>query len=81
MEGAGKHGLAALPLGGQLKGERNVLNHICHNRLCVNTNHLEVILQSENLSCDKRKPRKRNDAIIADNLEDFMAQIRNTDND
>ena len=77
-----KHGMAALPIGGQLKGDRNVLNHICYNRKCVNTNHLEVILQSENLSYDKRKPkrvRKPNDAIIADNLEDFMEQIRNTE--
>jgi hypothetical protein len=55
-----------------------VLNHICHNRKCVNTNHLEVILQSENNGLHKRRPRKPNDAIIADNLEDFMAQIRNT---
>jgi hypothetical protein len=74
-----KHGMAALPIGGQLKGERMVLNHLCHNKICVNTNHLEVILQSLNLSHEKRKPRKPNDAIVADNLEDFMEQIRNTE--
>ena len=33
-----------------------VLNHICHNRLCVNVKHLEVITHAENLSKDKRKP-------------------------
>jgi hypothetical protein len=58
-----------------------VLNQICYNRACVNTNHLEVIIQSKNISHEKRKPRKPNDAIIADNLEDFMEQIRNTDRD
>jgi hypothetical protein len=76
-----KHGMAALPLGSgsERKGDRMVLNHICHNRACVNTNHLEVILQSKNSSVEKRRPRKPNDAIIADNLEDFMEQIRNTE--
>jgi hypothetical protein len=52
-----KHGMVALPIGGQLPGERMVLNHICHNRACVNTNHLEVILQSLNNSPEKRKPK------------------------
>ena len=76
-----KNGMASLPIGSgpDRKGDRMVLNHICHNRLCVNTNHLEVILQSQNISPSKRKPRKPNDAIIADNLEDFMEQIRNTE--
>lgn len=76
-----KHGMEALPIGSgnDRKGDRMVLNHICHNRACVNTNHLEVILQSLNVKTEKRKPRKPNDAIIADNLEDFMAQIANTD--
>ena len=76
-----KHGMEALPIGigGTTKGDKMVLNHICHNPKCVNTNHLEVILQSLNTSVEKKKPRKPNDAIIADNLEDFMEQIRNTE--
>ena len=76
-----KNGMASLPIGSgpDRKGDRMVLNHICHNRACVNTNHLEVILQSKNSSLEKRRPRKPNDAIIADNLEDFMEQIRNTE--
>ena len=76
-----KHGMDALPIGSgsERKGDRMVLNHICHNRKCVNTNHIEVILQSENISLQKKRPRKPNDAIIADNLEDFMEQIRNTE--
>jgi hypothetical protein len=40
---------------------------------------LEVITQRQNVSNEKRKPRKPNDAIVADNLEDFMEQIRNTE--
>lgn len=78
-----KFGIEALPMAPEnsKKGDRLVLNHMCHNRLCVNTNHLEVILGSVNTSTQKRKPRKPNDAIIADNLEDFMEQIRNTDNE
>lgn len=78
-----KHGMDALPIGSgnDRKGDRMVLNHICYNRACVNTNHLEVILQSENVKSNKRKPRKPNDAIIADNLEDFMDQIRNTEHE
>jgi hypothetical protein len=76
-----KHGLAALPLGSgsERRGDRMVLNHICHNRKCVNLNHLEVILQSQNTSIHKKRLRKPNDAIVADNLEDFMEQIRNTE--
>ena len=78
-----KFGIDALPMAPEItkKGDRLVLNHMCHNRLCVNTNHLEVILGSLNTSTDKRKPRKPNDAIIADNLEDFMEQIRNTEHE
>lgn len=54
-----KHGMDALPIGiGRLlPGDRMVLNHLCHNRRCVNTNHLEVILQSLNLSAEKKRPK------------------------
>ena len=77
-----KFGMAALPIGiggTGTKDDHLVLNHLCFNRSCVNTNHLEVILKSQNNSYEKRKPRKPNDAIIADSLEDFMEQIRNTE--
>jgi len=49
------YGIDALPEGVE-GGERMVLNHICHNRLCVNVNHLEVITHTENMSHEKRKP-------------------------
>lgn len=52
-------GMDKLPMGvgGNSKGDRLVLNHMCFNRRCVNTNHLEVILQSQNNSPEKRKPK------------------------
>ncbi|MFN7583913.1 MAG: hypothetical protein ACK5P0_00985 [bacterium] len=54
-----RFGMDALPIGvaNNTKGDRLVLNHMCHNRSCVNTNHLEAILQSENMSKEKRKPK------------------------
>lgn len=48
------YGFNALPAG-IVSGERNVLNHLCFRRNCVNPNHLEVISQEENLSKKKRK--------------------------
>jgi len=72
------YGFDELPIGLE-SGARNVLNHICYNRACVNPMHLEVITSTENSGIKKRKPRKPNDTIIADNLEDFMEQIRNTE--
>ncbi len=51
------YGFDALPkgiVGGD--GSQFVLNHICHNRACVNVEHLEVITQKENTSSTKRKP-------------------------
>ena len=54
-----RFGMDELPIGTghDRKGDRLVLNHMCYNRKCVNTNHLEVILQSENNSVEKRKPK------------------------
>ncbi len=49
------HGIDALPIGLE-SGARNVLNHLCHNRACVNVKHLEVISSQENSSVAKRKP-------------------------
>jgi len=50
-------GFDALPAGAMGGEGRKVLNHLCHNRLCVNPYHLEVITNDENLSPEKRKPK------------------------
>ena len=53
-----EYGFDALPKG--MSGgdvENLVLNHICHNRLCIKPTHLEVITRGHNLSTDKRKPK------------------------
>ena len=55
-----EHGFDALPKGSIGNGDRLVLNHICHNRKCVNPEHLEVITQEENSSKAKRKPKVLN---------------------
>lgn len=50
-------GFDALPTGAMGGEGRKVLNHLCHNRLCVNPYHLEVVTNDENLSPEKRKPK------------------------
>jgi hypothetical protein len=55
-----KFGMEALPIGmGPTMGDKLVLNHLCYNAACVNTNHLEVILQSLNSSPEKKNPDKK----------------------
>jgi len=52
------YGFDALPKG--IKGgdgNQLVLNHLCHNKACVNAKHLEVITSNENISMKKRKPK------------------------
>lgn len=50
------YGFNELPVGVE-GGQRYVINHLCHNRLCVNPIHLEVITNKENVSREKRKPK------------------------
>ena len=50
------YGIDALPDGTE-GGKRNVINHLCHNTLCVNPLHLESITNKLNLSPEKRKPK------------------------
>lgn len=50
------HGFDALPKG-RTGGESEllVLNHICHNRLCVKLSHLEVITKGYNSSLQRKR--------------------------
>lgn len=57
---ASEYGFDALPKGTMGGKDRMVINHMCHNRACVNPRHLEVITQSENVSSAKRKPKVLN---------------------
>jgi hypothetical protein len=51
-----EHGFDALPKGSTSNPEF-VVNHLCHNRACVNVKHLEIISHAENLSLGKRAPK------------------------
>ena len=50
------HGFDALPVGVS-SGQRNVLNHLCFKRNCINALHLESITSKENSSKGKRAPK------------------------
>ena len=58
-----RHGIDAMPKAHGIgnKSDTLVLNHLCHNRKCVNPDHLEVITQRENVSSAKRKPKESTD--------------------
>jgi hypothetical protein len=51
-----EYGFEELPKG-RAGSQEYVINHICHNRTCVNPRHLEVVTHIENLSAEKRKPK------------------------
>jgi hypothetical protein len=48
------NGFDKLPMSPEVNSlEALVINHICHNKSCVNPDHLEVITARENLSPEK----------------------------
>ena len=50
-----EHGFDALPQGvNGGDGNQFILNHLCHNRACVNVKHLEVITDNHNKTPEKK---------------------------
>ncbi len=48
-------GFKALPIAGKFNGDSKVLNHLCHNKRCVNVDHLNVLTSRENTSAENKK--------------------------
>ena len=50
-----EYGFDALPQGiNGGNGKQLILNHICHNRACVNVKHLEIITDNHNRTPEKK---------------------------
>ena len=51
-----EHGFDALPQGiSGGNGKQLILNHLCHNRACVNVKHLEIITDNHNRTPEKKR--------------------------
>jgi hypothetical protein len=53
------NGFDALPKSSKLtngKSDTKIINHICHNKKCVEPTHLNVLTNRENTNSDNRKP-------------------------
>lgn len=49
-------GIDALPRSKKFTGDSRIINHICHNKSCVNIEHLNILLSRQNTSVDYRNP-------------------------
>lgn len=53
------HGFDKLPKGQKVsRSDANIINHICHNKRCVNVKHLNILTHGENTSPENRKPNE-----------------------
>ena len=50
-------GFDALPIAGKFSGDSKVLNHLCHNKKCVNVVHLNVLTSRENSLPENKRPK------------------------
>jgi len=49
-------GIDALPKSKKFTGDSKIINHICHNKSCVNVEHLNILSSRENTNVENRKP-------------------------
>jgi hypothetical protein len=54
------YGIDALPRSKKFTGDSKIINHICHNKSCVNVQHLNILTSRENTNVENRKPNDKN---------------------
>ena len=52
-------GIDALPRSKKFTGDSKIINHLCHNKSCVNVEHLNILASRENTNVENRKPNDK----------------------
>ena len=52
------NGIDALPQSKIFNGNTPIVNHLCHNKKCVNPDHLSILTVSENNATENKNPGK-----------------------